>query len=121
VRRADRSLREFRIRGVKTNIAFLGNLILHPTFMSGKATTEFVDSTPELFRFRAPRDRATKTLSYLGDVTVNGRPDVQGKLDRSSKLAKPRVPDREEGKRKKEEGKGKKEEGKGKSEEASVP
>ena len=87
VRRTDRSLREFRIRGVKTNIAFLGNLILHPTFMSGAATTEFVDSTPELFRFRAPRDRATKILSYLGDVIVNGRPDVKGKIDRSRKLA----------------------------------
>jgi pyruvate carboxylase len=92
VRRTDRSLREFRIRGVKTNIAFLGNLILHPTFVSGAATTEFVDSTPELFRFRAPRDRATKILSYLGDVTVNGRPDVKGTLDRARMLPKPIAP-----------------------------
>jgi pyruvate carboxylase len=92
VRRTDRSLREFRIRGVKTNIAFLGNLILHPTFMSGAATTEFVDSTPELFRFRAPRDRATKVLSYLSDVIVNGRPDVRDKVDRSRRLATPVVP-----------------------------
>ena len=91
-RRADRSLREFRIRGVKTNIAFLGNLILHPTFMSGGATTEFVDSTPELFRFRAPRDRATKVLAYLGDVTVNGHADVKGRLDRSRRLPKPVAP-----------------------------
>jgi pyruvate carboxylase len=92
VRRADRSLREFRIRGVKTNIAFLGNLILHPTFMSGKATTEFVDTTPELFRFRAPRDRANKILSYLGEVSVNGRPDVKGKVDRTRVLADPVPP-----------------------------
>src|SRR4051812_14556721 len=92
VRRADRSLREFRIRGVKTNIAFLGNLILHPTFISGGATTEFVDSTPELFRFRAPRDRANKVLSYLGDVSVNGRPDVKGKIDRTRILVDPVVP-----------------------------
>ena len=92
VRRTDRSLREFRIRGVKTNIAFLGNLILHPTFMSGAATTEFVDSTPELFRFRAPRDRATKVLSYLGEVIVNGRPDVKDKIDRSRSLPTPRPP-----------------------------
>ena len=77
VQRADRALREFRIRGVKTNIAFLLNLIDHPTFKSGDATTTFVDDTPELFRFRAPRDRATKVLSYLGDVIVNGRPDVK--------------------------------------------
>ncbi|HTL01226.1 MAG TPA: pyruvate carboxylase, partial [Vicinamibacterales bacterium] len=92
VRRADRSLREFRIRGVKTNIAFLGNLILHPTFISGRATTEFVDSTPELFRFRAPRDRANKILSYLGDVSVNGRPDVKGKIDRARILVDPVAP-----------------------------
>ena len=91
VRRTDRSLREFRIRGVKTNIAFLGNLILHPTFMAGAATTDFVDSTPELFRFRTPRDRATKVLSYLGDVTVNGRPDVKGKVDHARKLPTPRI------------------------------
>jgi pyruvate carboxylase len=94
VRRTDRSLREFRIRGVKTNIAFLGNLILHPTFMSGEATTEFVDTSPELFRFRAPRDRATKVLSYLADVNVNGRPDVKDKVDRARTLRKtvpPRV------------------------------
>jgi pyruvate carboxylase len=89
VRRADRSLREFRIRGVKTNIAFLDNLILHPTFIAGAATTEFVDSTPELFQFRAPRDRATKILSYLGEVIVNGRRDVKDKVDRSRRLAKP--------------------------------
>ena len=92
VRRTDRSLREFRIRGVKTNIAFLDNLILHPTFMSGAATTEFVDSTPELFRFRAPRDRATRMLSYLGEVIVNGRPDVKDKVDRTRTLPKPVVP-----------------------------
>jgi pyruvate carboxylase len=92
VRRADRSLREFRIRGVKTNIAFLGNLILHPTFMSGRATTEFVDTTPELFRFRTPRDRANKILSYLGDVSVNGRPDVKGKVDRTRVLPDPVPP-----------------------------
>ncbi len=92
VRRTDRSLREFRIRGVKTNIAFLDNLILHPTFISGAATTEFVDSTPELFRFRAPRDRATKVLSYLGDVIVNGRPDVKDKMERARPLPRPEVP-----------------------------
>jgi len=92
IRRADRSLREFRIRGVKTNIAFLDNLILHPTFSSGKATTEFVDSTPELFRFRPPRDRANKILAYLSEVTVNGRPDVKGRIDRSGTLVDPVLP-----------------------------
>jgi pyruvate carboxylase len=79
--RSDRALREFRIRGVKTNIAFLLNLIEHPTFTSGQATTRFVDETPALFVFRAPRDRATKVLSYIGGVTVNGRADVKGATD----------------------------------------
>ena len=81
IARTDRALREFRIRGVKTNIPFLENLILHQTFASGEATTTFIDSTPELFRFRPRRDRATKILSYLGDVIINGRPDVKGKID----------------------------------------
>ena len=91
VQRADRALREFRIRGVKTNIAFLLNLIGHPTFKSGDATTTFVDATPELFRFRAPRDRATKILSYLGDVIVNGRPDVKDSHEPQRKLPVPMV------------------------------
>ena len=51
---------EFRVRGVKTNIPFLENLIQHPTFIKGEATTTFIDGSPELFRFRAKRDRATK-------------------------------------------------------------
>ncbi len=90
--RADRALREFRIRGVKTNISFLLNLIEHPTFKSGSATTTFIDETPELFRFRQARDRATKTLSYLGDVIVNGRSDVKGRYDGQRKLPVPVVP-----------------------------
>jgi len=80
VRRSDRALREFRIRGVKTNIPFLENLISHPRFVSGDATTTFIDKTPELFHFRPKRDRATKILSYLGEVIVNGRADVKGKV-----------------------------------------
>src|SRR4051812_5052708 len=78
VRRMDRSLREFRVRGVKTNIPFLETLIGHPTFVSGEANTTFIDNTPELFHFKPRRDRATKTLRYLGDVIINGRPDVKG-------------------------------------------
>lgn len=93
VRRTDRALREFRIRGVKTNIPFLENLIHHPTFVSGDATTTFIDTTPELFRFRPRRDRATKLLSYLGDVIVNGRPEVKGKVDPRRVLKQPVPPD----------------------------
>src|SRR5260370_40416266 len=90
--RADRALREFRIRGVKTNIAFLLNVIDHQTFKSGQATTTFIDETRELFRFQAPRDRATKTLSYLSDVIVNGRADVKAALDPGRQLPVPAPP-----------------------------
>ncbi len=90
--RADRALREFRIRGVKTNIAFLLNLLEHPTFRSGSATTTFIDDTPALFVIRQPRDRATKMLSYLGSVIVNGRSDVKGRVDPARKLRAPVPP-----------------------------
>jgi pyruvate carboxylase len=92
IRRMDRSLREFRIRGVKTNIPFLENLINHKTFVSGSATTTFIDKTPELFRFKARRDRATKLLTYLGDVIINGRPEVKGKLNPKKELPDPVIP-----------------------------
>ena len=71
-------LREFRIRGVKTNIPFLENVIQHPTFRSGQATTTLIDTTPELFQFKPRRDRATKLLNFLGDVIVNGNPHAKG-------------------------------------------
>ena len=74
--RMDRALREFRIRGIKTNIPFLENVVRHPTFQSGATTTSFLDETPSLFEFQAARDRATKLLSYLADVIVNGNPEV---------------------------------------------
>jgi len=90
--RADRSLREFRIRGVKTNIAFLENLVLNPSFVSGGATTSFIDDTPELFDIRQPRDRATKLLSYLGDVIINGRTDVRAAIDPERKFRLPSAP-----------------------------
>jgi pyruvate carboxylase len=78
-RRMDRALREFRVRGVKTNIPFLENVVNHPSFQSGEVTTNFLDQSPELFHFATRRDRATKLLSYLGDVTLNGNPEVKGK------------------------------------------
>jgi pyruvate carboxylase len=92
VKRTDRALREFRIRGVKTNIPFLENLINHADFVSGAATTTFIDNTPELFRFRPKKDRATKLLGYVGDVIVNGRPDVKGRVDAGRVLARPAAP-----------------------------
>jgi pyruvate carboxylase len=78
-RKAMRSLREFRIRGVKTNLAFLENVLLHPTFAEGKAYTTFVDETPELLQYAPRRDRATRILRYIGSTIVNGHPTVRGK------------------------------------------
>ncbi len=76
--RMDRALHEFRIRGVKTNIQFLLNVLHHPEFRSGQATTRFIDNNPSLLRFAARKDRATKLLSYLADVIVNGNPFAKG-------------------------------------------
>lgn len=78
LQRMDRALREFRIRGVKTNIPFLENVIHNETFKSGQASTTLIDTTPELFKLKVKRDRATKLLSFIGDVTVNGNPQAKG-------------------------------------------
>ncbi len=78
LQRLDRALKEFRIRGVKTNIPFLENVIANETFRSGKATTTLIDTTPELLTFKPRRDRATKLLAFLGDVIVNGNPQAKG-------------------------------------------
>jgi pyruvate carboxylase len=77
--RMDRALREFRIRGVKTNIPFLENVVNHPKFERGEVTTGFLDEHKELFRFTPRRDRATRLLTYLGEVIVNGNPEVAKK------------------------------------------
>jgi pyruvate carboxylase len=79
IARMDRALREFRVRGVSTNIAFVENLLKHPTFLNNQYTTKFIDETPELFQFKKRRDRGTKVLTYIADITVNGHPEVQGR------------------------------------------
>ncbi|HEX2855457.1 MAG TPA: pyruvate carboxylase [Opitutaceae bacterium] len=76
--RMRRALSEFRIRGVKTNIPFIENVVSHPQFKSGQATTSLIDTTPELFTFKPRRDRATKLLNFLGNVIVNGNPHAKG-------------------------------------------
>jgi pyruvate carboxylase len=90
-RRMDRVLREFRIRGVKTNIPFLENVVNHPAFQAGDVTTSFLDETPELFEFTPRKDRATRLLTYMGEVIVNGNPEVAGKPKPVS-LPRPRIP-----------------------------
>ena len=77
--RMDRALREFRIRGVRTNIPFLENVVNNPTFQSGEATTRFLDDTPQLFHFKPRLDRATKLINYLAETIVNGNKEVAGK------------------------------------------
>src|SRR5690625_2198372 len=67
-----RNLKEFRIRGIKTNIPFLKNVILHKQFVTGEYNTSFIDNSPELFEFPIRRDRGTKLLTYIGDMTING-------------------------------------------------
>ncbi|MEM8953368.1 MAG: pyruvate carboxylase [Verrucomicrobiota bacterium] len=88
--RMNRALAEYRIRGVKTNIPFLENVISHPKFRSGQATTTLIDTTPELFRFKKRKDRATKLLNFIGEVVVNGNPHAKGyKPTNSFPLPKP--------------------------------
>ncbi|UWR27571.1 pyruvate carboxylase [Sulfitobacter sp. S223] len=79
IARMDRALREFRIRGVSTNIAFVENLLKHPTFLNNTYHTKFIDETPELFQFAARKDRGTKVLTYIADITVNGHPETKDK------------------------------------------
>ncbi|HYG40122.1 MAG TPA: pyruvate carboxylase [Cytophagales bacterium] len=75
--RLHRALREFRIRGVKTNIRFLENVISHPKFQKGLATVKFIEEHPELFEFKKEADSGTKALTYIADVTINGNPQVK--------------------------------------------
>jgi pyruvate carboxylase len=92
ISRMDRALREFRIRGVATNLTFLEAIIGHPKFQDNSYTTRFIDSTPELFQQVKRQDRATKLLTYLADVTVNGHPEVKGRMRPSSDAVLPGVP-----------------------------
>jgi len=92
VSRMDRALREFRIRGVATNLTFLEAIINHPRFRDGSYTTRFIDSTPELFRQVKRRDRATKLLNYIADVSVNGHPETRGRAMPNADASPPRLP-----------------------------
>jgi pyruvate carboxylase len=92
IARMDRALREYRIRGVATNLAFLEAVLGHPAFKAGTCTTRFIDDTPELFHFAKRRDRATKLLTYIADVTVNGHPEVKGRSTPSLGARLPEAP-----------------------------
>ncbi len=88
--RLSRALVEFRIRGVKNNISFLVNVINHPVFAQGKARVSFIESHPELLKLKVAKDRSTRAMKYLGDVIVNGNPDVGGNKEKNFRI--PKVP-----------------------------
>ncbi len=89
--KALRCIREFRIRGVKTNIPFLENVLKHPDFLNGECTTTFIETHPELFDFKPKLDRANKILNYLSNLAVNGFPDVDPRL-KPARIQTPQVP-----------------------------
>jgi len=91
IARMHRALWEFRVRGVVTNLRFLDQLITHPRFAAGDYTTRFIEETPELLHWPRKRDRATRTLTYLGATIVNGNPEVKGRA-RPTRLAIPQLP-----------------------------
>jgi len=93
ISRMDRALREFRIRGVATNIEFVINLLKHPTFLDYSYTTKFIDTTPALFQFKKRRDRATKLLIYIADITVNGHPETAGRVKPPAEVRTPKPPE----------------------------
>ncbi|WP_171239716.1 pyruvate carboxylase [Ruegeria sp. HKCCA5491] len=92
IARMDRALREFRIRGVSTNIDFVINLLKHPTFLSNEYTTKFIDTTPDLFSFQRRRDRGTKVLTYIADITVNGHPETKDRPEPRADLKEAKPP-----------------------------
>jgi pyruvate carboxylase len=91
-RRMTRALKEFRVRGVKTNIKFLENVISHPQFQEGDVHVNFIDQNPDLFEFRKGRDRGTKSIKFLGEIIVNGNTDVKS-IDTTKNFPEQVVPD----------------------------
>jgi len=93
IARMDRALREFRIRGVSTNIAFVENLLRHPSFLDNTYHTKFIDETPDLFKFTKRRDRGTKVLTYIADISVNGHPETKGYPRLATTVRQPKPPE----------------------------
>ncbi|MGY2803817.1 pyruvate carboxylase [Bradyrhizobium sp. USDA 4506] len=90
--RMRRALTEYRIRGVTTNLAFLHNVVSHPDFRANNYTTRFIDETPELLDFKARQDRATKLLTWIAEVSVNGHPDIKGRVMPLADAQMPQLP-----------------------------
>lgn len=92
IKRMDRALREFRIRGVTTNLTFLENIISHPEFQNNSYTTRFIDNTEDLVKQVKRKDRATKLLRYIADVSVNGHPETKDRPKPDPERLKPIPP-----------------------------
>lgn len=92
IERMNRALLEYRIRGVATNLAFLHNVVSHPRFRKNDYTTRFIDETPALFDFPKRKDRASKLLTWIADVTVNGHPETKGRVRPPASLRSPDAP-----------------------------
>ncbi|SPD37663.1 pyruvate carboxylase [Cupriavidus taiwanensis] len=91
--RMHRALREFRVRGVSTNLRFLENVVSHAKFIEGDYTTRFIDTEPDLFSFAKRRDTATKLLQYIGEVTVRGSEEMRGRNVKPRIFPSPRIPE----------------------------
>ncbi|MBI5788673.1 MAG: pyruvate carboxylase [Candidatus Schekmanbacteria bacterium] len=87
-----RAIKEFRVRGVKTNLAFMENVLTNETFLAGKCTTSFIDTHPDLFQFKPSRDKSSHLLEYISEITINGNPIVP-KPDRERKFRDIKVPE----------------------------
>ena len=92
IRRMARALRESRTQGVASNLQFLARLIAHPAFASGECTTGFIDETPELVQATRSGDGVAGLLQFLGEVIVNGNPEVQGRPRPSAPLSRAPLP-----------------------------
>ncbi len=79
ITRMTRALNEFRVRGVKTNIPFLLRLLEHDTFRQGLCSTTFIDTTPDLLKFKMEVSRTSRILHYIADTIVNGNELVEGR------------------------------------------
>ncbi|MFZ9887165.1 MAG: pyruvate carboxylase [Myxococcota bacterium] len=93
-RKLSRSLKEFRVRGVATNLAFLDNIVSHPDLIAGRVDTGFVERTPQLFTFPRRQNRASRVLTALADTVVNGPPGIAGRLERPSTVVPIKLPAR---------------------------
>lgn len=75
VRKELRAIKELRIRGVKTNVPFLVNVLNHQSFVKGECYTSFIEDTPELFDIKSGKDRASKIMGFIGNLVVNEKYD----------------------------------------------